>query len=417
MRILYIAHRIPYPPNKGDKIRSFNEIKYLSQFHEIDLVALVDDIADLKYEKDLRGYCKKICLKSIHPTKSRLKSIFFPIFSKPLSVGHFYSRSLQKHINQWITNEKYDAVICFSSPMAQYIFSSLFYGRRIKNERRKQCPVLIMDFCDLDSDKWLQYSMRTGFPLKLVYRLEYKLLLQYEKRINRFFDRSIFISNDEAALFYHLYPQARSVSVVPNGVDYDYFSTYDALSPIPKKEGPVLLFTGAMDYHANVDGVSWFCYEILPKIKTKLKDVQFYIVGSKPAPEVKELEQIEGVHVTGFVEDIRPYYAMADVCVISLRIARGVQNKVLEAMAMGKATVVTSVAVQGLSFDYTQSIMIADTKEEFADKVLHVLEKESIRDELGAKARDFVIKHYQWERNMNTLNMLLTRASPATHFL
>lgn len=406
MKILYIAHRIPYPPNKGDKIRSFHEIKYLSEFHEIHLAALVDNPDDYQYEKDLQKYCAKICLASIHPGTDRIKSLLSPICGKPLSVGYFYSGTLQKKIKQWLSQYSYGAVICFSSPVAEYLFASPAWKSWFPDGRRKtkkHRPELIMDFCDLDSDKWRQYSDKTLFPFSLLYRLEYKFLLAYEKKINRIFDRSVFISRQEAELFYTLYPKARSVCIIPNGVDHDYFSFRNPDLPVPEKKGPILLFTGAMDYYANADGVCWFCEEIFPLIRMRYSNARFYIVGSKPHPKVRELGKNPHVHVTGFVEDIRPYYEMADISVIPLRIARGVQNKVLEAMSMGKAIVTTPTAVQGISFDCSNAVQVAGTPSDFAESVLFFLENETIRQKYGNNARGFVKKYYDWQQNMQHL--------------
>ncbi len=406
MKILYLSHRIPYPPNKGDKIRSFNEIKHLSCFHEVDLAALVDNPDDFRYESDLKQYCSRVVLAPLYPLRGKIKGLFRLFQGQPLSAGYFYSGFLQKKIDLLLSQKDYDAIVCFSSPMAEYLYASqsgndLFSG--------KKHPRLIMDFCDLDSDKWRQYAQNSIFPLNLIYRMEYNLLLEYEKKINRDFDRSIFISQQEADLFYHLYPRACKISVIPNGVDHQYFSPQGSDLPIAEKKGPVLLFTGAMDYYANVDGVCRFCTDIFPIIKAKYPDAQFYVVGSKPDPRVRELEKIRDVHVTGFVQDIRPYYEMADVSVIPLRIARGVQNKVLEAMSMGKAVVATPTAAKGIAADHQGNLRIADTAEDFARSVFVFLENENLRRQVGSNLRSFVKKHYDWESNMKYLEELLFR--------
>ncbi|MDY7037611.1 MAG: glycosyl transferase (group I), partial [Thermodesulfobacteriota bacterium] len=221
MKILYLSHRIPYPPNKGDKIRSFNEIKHLSSTHAIDLACLTDDPADLKYDRDLKKFCKKICVVSLRPLNAKAKSFVSLASNRPLSVGYFYSQALQDNINSWLASNTYDAIICFSSPMAEYLFrapalssrlNSRDKGMRITStqnpEPRTQNPVLIMDFCDVDSDKWRQYSLDSAFPLNLIYRIESSLLLRYEKKINQQFDHSVFISLKEAELFQSLYPEA-----------------------------------------------------------------------------------------------------------------------------------------------------------------------------------------------------------------
>ncbi len=414
MKILYIAHRIPYPPNKGDKIRSFNEVKYLSKQHDIDLICLADNPDDLRFKENLEKYCRRVFVQPFDTKLAKLRGLIRLLSGGSISAGYFYLKAVQRVVNQWLSDTNYDAVICFSSPMAEY----LFHSKQLLTSHFSLLTVLIMDFCDLDSDKWRQYSTQSAFPLNLIYRMEYKRLLEYEKKINAAFDHSVFVSRQEADLFYQLNPKAKNVSVIANGVDSEYFSPSDLTprppslkgqgeqnSPLRFGEGAgersgLLMFAGAMDYHANVDGVQWFCKTIFPAIQAVHSDAQFYIVGSNPAPKVRELEELQGVTVTGFVEDIRPYYHAAQICVIPLRLARGVQNKVLEAMSVGKAVVTTSAAIRGIRPVSDNCLMVADTPEEFREKVLILLENADLRKSLGKNAREFVKCHYDWQTNM-----------------
>ena len=415
MKILYLAHRIPYPPNKGDKIRSFNEIKYLSRSHDIHLACLADNFAHLVYSNDLKEYCSKICVMPFNTMKAKVKSIISLASQISLSVRYFYSRPLQRTIDQWLSSNSYDAIICFSSPMAEYIFrSTVFkfkqpYALHFAPYAGRGRPRLIMDFCDLDSDKWLQYSRQQRFPVNLFYRIEHRRLLKYEKKINEYFDYSVFVSEQESDLFSRSHPGARDVSVIPNGVDSEYFAP-QALSLKPSAlslKTPVLLFTGAMDYYANMDGVTWFVDKIFPRIKQEWPKCQFYIVGSNPHSKVRNLERISGVSVTGFVEDTRPYYNAANVCVIPLRLARGVQNKVLEAMAMEKAVVATSKAIQGIDAIPKEHALIEDTREGFSRAILTLLRVPRLRKGLGERARAFVKANYTWPTHMKKFETLL----------
>lgn len=409
MKILYLAHRIPYPPNKGDKIRSFNEIKYLSDSYEIHLVCLADNSADLKYEINLTKYCKMVCVVPLKTARARAKSLTSLIYNMPLSIGHFYSHSLQTTINHWLSSNEYDTIVCFSSPMAEYILN------QSTNQLINQSTKLIMDFVDVDSDKWLQYSQRRRFPLSLIYRIESRRLLKYEKQINQHFDHSVFVTHQEANLFSRLYPKAKNLAVIPNGVDYNYFSpgasTQQPDQPNkpnkPQKNPPILLFAGAMDYYANVEGAIWFCHQIFPMIKREFPESEFYIVGSNPHPRVRDLSKRSGVRVTGFVKDIRPYYQAAHVCVIPLRLARGIQNKVLEAMAMEKPVVATAKAVEGIQAVPEEHLVVKDTPRDFSDAVSRLLKDEKARKQLGTSARDFVIKNHHWPTNMKKLEALL----------
>ena len=412
MKILYLAHRIPYPPNKGDKIRSFNQVQYLAEKYQLDLVCLADNPADLKYQTNLEDICHRVAVFPMSPRFGKVKGGFNLLAGGTISVKYFYQKDVQQCVNRWIEEHTYEAVVCFSSVMAEYLFhcpdphiqSKLNASMERPNDRR---PQLIMDFCDVDSDKWSQYAADAVFPLNQIYQLENKRLLAYEARINRLFDHSILVTDSEADLFRRLYLAAERISVIRNGVDFQYFSPTADFEKIDK-DHPVLVFTGAMDYHANVDGVQWFCSEMWAKIRELIPDCQFFIVGSNPTPAVKDLAHLPGVTVTGFVDDIRSYYDMADVCVVPLRLARGVQNKVLEAMSMGNAVVTTAKVNEGIKAEDDKQLLIADDVEKFIRNIAFLLENSDKRRELSETAREFVVDNFDWDRNMVSLNELLT---------
>ena len=429
MKILYLAHRIPYPPNKGDKIRSFNEIKYLSRLHTVDLTCLADQINDVAYENDLKKYCNKVFVDYLSPIRTKWSGILSFMSGKAISVGYFYKKSVQAVVDQWLSETQYDAIICFSSSMAEYVFCNTKLGRFVSEKIPEFCtnnklntpkpanhnPLLLMDFCDVDSDKWRQYAQKAKFPFNIIYSFEYHRFLEYEKKINRAFNHSVFVSEKESELFLSLYPQAKNLCVISNGVDYNYFSPHRAeklgvpsAEHIPKNSGPVLVFTGAMDYHANVDGVLWFSESVLPEIKKEFPKTLFIIAGSNPHPKVQKLSEKGGIIVTGFVRDIRPYYQAADVFVAPLRLARGVQNKVLEAMSMEKAVVATSAALSGISANNGEHVLIADSPRDFFNGVLHLIKNKSAGIQLKQKAREFIVDNYSWDLNLNLFDKLLT---------
>jgi sugar transferase (PEP-CTERM/EpsH1 system associated) len=441
MKILYIAHRIPYPPNKGDKIRSFNEIKYLSQNNDIDLACLVDNSAERLFVDNLRKYCRKVAAIPLDTVAATLRGAIGFMGGSPISIDYFFKRPLQEIINQWFRETRYDAVICFSSPTAEYVFRSRIFqdapprtsptasGATPVSSRLRR-PILVMDFCDVDSDKWGQFAEESDFPLNRLYRWEFQRLLEYEKRIHQIFHHSIFVSPPEAALFRKYCPEAEHLTVVPNGVDHEYFTPeFNApvgLSPsstgLPASlelEGNlrhrpmVLLFTGAMDYYPNIEGVLWFCRKVYPHIKRRFPETRFYIVGSRPAKKIKALHHGNDIFVTGFVEDVRPYYQAADVCLAPLRLARGVQNKVLEAMAMKKPIVSTSKANQGIGAVSGEHLCIADSPADFVKTVSELVENPEKRKDIGSKGRSFVLKHHCWAKNMSRIENLLRIAESA----
>ena len=217
MNILYIAHRIPFPPDKGDKIRSFNQIKHLSKRHTIDLICLNDSHRNVEHQKNLERYCRNVYVYSYPKPIGRLNGIRFLLKGKPISVGNFYFNVVQATVDRMLTHYDYDVVFCFSSSMAEYVFNA-----NMNNKREK--VTLIMDFCDVDSDKWLQYSKTAKFPMKQVYANEYRLLKKYESRVYDYFDHSILISEYEKNLFMKIIGKGDKLKIVKNGVDTHYFS-------------------------------------------------------------------------------------------------------------------------------------------------------------------------------------------------
>ena len=454
MKILYIAHRIPYPPDKGDKIRSFNEIKYLSQRHEIHLACLADDPKDLKYEDDLKNYCKATNVILINPKLAKLKSSASLFSTKPLSVSYFYSRKLQQTVDQLLSTNHYDAIFCFSSPMAEYVFRSwvlspqpIVHGQKTNEYQPStmdQQPKLIMDFVDVDSDKWAQYSKYARFPKSWIYALEGRRLADYERNVAENFDHSIFVTEAEEKIFKDKNPNIQNVCVISNGVDLDYFSpnylhqesTIDQRPsanergsstitqhpatinqqqssinqpPASSLQQPVIVFTGAMDYYANVDGVVWFTKEILPLIKKQIPEIRFYIVGSNPTKEVLSLSDNNDVTVTGYVPDSREYLNKATVVVVPLRIARGIQNKILEAMAMGIPVVATPQAFEGIEAKPGRDLILGEDVEKVAEGVIKLIKKVSLRKSLGDNARRIIEKNYCWAKNLEKLDNILIK--------
>jgi sugar transferase (PEP-CTERM/EpsH1 system associated) len=391
-----LTQRIPYPPNKGDKIRSFNEIKYLSKKHSIYLGTILDHPSDEQHVSSLRQYCKEVY--AIYFNK-RLRLVKSVVQDKPFSVCNFYHASLQEFVDRTLTTKKIDAVICFSSSMAEYVFNAQQYKKNHLNGAR-----LIMDYIDLDSDKWSQYATYSKFPLKQIYQLEQKRLFEYEVKINQAFDESIFVAQQEVATFKQYYPRANGVLTIPNGLDIGYFTPKLERRSNPR---PILVFTGVMDYFANEDGVIWFCRNILEKIRKQFPGVQFYIVGMRPTKAVRNLANIAGVTVTGYSNDIREYYWKADICVVPLRIARGLQNKVLEAMATGNAVVATSNASKGIVCENNQNIVIADDAESFAERVIELLKDRERREEIARNAIANIHHNYCWEENLKEFDRLL----------
>jgi sugar transferase (PEP-CTERM/EpsH1 system associated) len=386
MKILFLCHRIPYPPNKGDKLRAFNIIKYLSKEHKIYLVSLYDNKEDKNYIPSLKQFCKESSFFYLNPWLARIKGFFFLLFNQPISLGYFYSHKMKRRVRGLIKTRELDLAYVYSSSMAQYVM----------NEDRKK----IMDFVDCDSAKWGQYSKFSGFPLSWVYKREQNLLEAYEKKITQNFDRFIVATEGEKKEFSRFLETDKFI-VLHNGVDTDFFRQ------VLQTQAKNLIFTGEMNYFANIDGVIYFCKEVLPIIRKKFPEVKFYIVGRNPTHSVRALSRMEGIFVTGFVEDTREYFKNSAISIVPLRIAQGVQNKVLEAMASGLSVVTTSKAISGLKPQADKNVLVADNPQDFANKVIMLLEDSDVRRRLGEGARRYVEENYNWERNLSELKELI----------
>ncbi len=392
--LLLLVHRIPYPPNKGDKIRSYHLLKHFASQYRVHLGTFIDDVDDWRHVDAVKALCAESCFVELHPARARLLSLRGLLTGKPLTLTYYRSGELQRWVHSTMAAHSIRRVVAFSSAMAQ--FADEFTGVR-----------RVMDFVDVDSDKWAQYAKSKSWPLSWVYRRESETLLGYERRVAEHWDASVLVSDDEADLFRRLAPRAAArVSGISNGVDSDYFSPqHHYATPYPAG-GPVLVFTGAMDYWANIDAVVWFAREVFPQVRAQIKDARFYIVGSRPSAEVQAWAQSGGVTVTGAVPDVRPYVHYAVAAVAPLRIARGIQNKVLEALSMARPVIATRAAAEGLKSRPEDAIRIADDAQHFAEQCVALLRGE-IAPHAGSSARHCVIEHYSWAGNLARFSELL----------
>ena len=393
--LLFLVHRIPFPPNKGDKIRSYHLLKYLLQHYRVFLGTFIDDKADWQHVEQLQGWCEESCFVELNPARTKIKSLRGLLIKQPLTLPYYANAQLQTWVDRMMQKHGIQRTLAFSSAMAQYLLEPKY---------EKICRVI--DFVDIDSDKWRQYAQRKPWPLSWVYKREATELLRFECEVASQFDASIFVSRAEAQLFKELAPScAERVDYFNNGVDTEYFSPDENL-PTPYKEGEkILVFSGAMDYWPNIDAATWFAQEVLPKIIEQHSDVRFFIVGSKPSDAVQKLAALPGVVVTGFVLDMRPYLQHATLAVAPMRIARGIQNKVLEAMAMAKAVVVTPQGIEGIDAEPDKEAVIADDVDSLAHQSRLLLQQDNCA--MGAKAREFVCKNFNWNENLPKIGELL----------
>lgn len=388
MNVLYLCHRIPYPPDKGDKIRAFHQVQAIASRHQVDLFTLADDPSDLVHATALQRYCRRVTVVPLNPRWARLRSLPYLLTRQPLTIPYFYSAKLRAEIRQAVALNAYDRIYVYCSAMAQYV------------EVEWGIPV-VTDFVDVDSDKWRQYSSFTHGPAAVIYRREAWALQQYERQVC---DRSACIlvtTRREAELVQGMAPRT-SVHVVANGVNTDYFRPAEVVA-----NAPTIGFTGDMSYFPNIEAVKFFAGKVLPLIRRAVPEARFLIVGRNPSPAVQALQHIEGVEVTGFVPDIRPYLARMHVAVAPFSIAAGIQNKILEAMASGIPVVCTRRAAQGLSSAAAAAVELADSADEMAGKIAGLLRDPEIAHSRGIEGRTRVAAEYQWDQSLDRFLRLL----------
>ena len=401
--LLFLSQRIPYPPNKGDKIRALKILEYLRQSYDIHLGCLVDDPADWEQRDIMGAMCADSYFAPLDRKRAKLTCLRGLITGAPLSVEFFRHAGLAGWVSGVLERVKPDVIFVYSSNMAPYILDRSSLGAR-----------RIVDLVDVDSEKWRAYGEAARGPMRWIYRREWRLISALERRIAEACDASIFVSADEARLFAQLVPEAVArIHAISNGVDPVYFDPARnyaaAFDPGLGDPNPAeFVFTGTMDYAPNVDAVVWFARDILPVIRQTLPQARFHIVGHSPTDSVRRLAETAGVFVTGRVADVRPYIAHATAVVAPMRIARGIQNKVLEGMAMGRPVVVTPDALEGIEAIPGTEIIVAPDAAGFAAGCLRAAGPQGAA--IGIAGRRRVLADYVWAERLRGLDALLGHA-------
>ena len=387
MRILFLSQRVPYPPNRGDKITTWRLIERMARTHEVRVVAFAHDEKDVEAARQLEDKGFPTTAIPLHALRSRIRSLPLLLTRRPLTLGVFGSAEVQRTVNREL--KEADLAYAYSSSMGAF-----FLHHDVPR---------IMHFAELDSDKWRQYAGRAKPPMKWVYARECKTLFRFETELAHSVDDNVFCTPLEEEIFRKWIPGAPS-SVLRNGVDLE------GHQPAPELAEPGhLVFVGVMDYYPNVDGCIWFAHEILPRIRERQPGVRLSIVGAHPTPDVERLAELPGVQVTGFVDDPKDYLRRAAISVAPLRIARGIQNKVLEAMAMGLPVVGTTSATQGVAGEHGRDYLVADDEQAQVDAICGLLTDSDRARSLGRAARTFVEENYDWEVTLAPLDRMLEK--------
>jgi sugar transferase (PEP-CTERM/EpsH1 system associated) len=397
--LLFLSHRIPYPLNKGEKIRAFNLLRHLAPEFRIHLGCLIDDPADAAHLPVLRELCAEVAGFPIDKRRQKLKALarFRP--GRPLMLDYYRHAGMHRWVAETLARTRMDVVYIYSAAMAPYAEGVV-------------APARVLDMQDIDSEKWTRYAESAAWPMRWVWAREGRTLLRYERRAAMACDATFFVSEPETRRFAELAPEARErITWVENGVDLAAFSPAHRLDSPYDEPGPHLVFTGNMDYWPNADAVIWFATEVLPLLRARPGPPSFHIVGANPGPEVRRLAGLPGVRVTGRVPDVRPYLAHADVSVSPLRIARGIQNKVLEAMAMGRPVVASAGAFEGVRAEAGRDLLVAEGAAAMAAAVGAVLD--GAHPGLGAAGRAAVERGYAWSATLTRLDAALARLLPS----
>ncbi|HZM35058.1 MAG TPA: TIGR03087 family PEP-CTERM/XrtA system glycosyltransferase [Burkholderiales bacterium] len=391
MKILYVCHRFPFPPKRGGKIRPFNMIRHLSASgHDVTVVSLARSPDEATEGRGISPYCARFEMAQVQNPIQVARMVARLPTPTPSSMGYFYSPELARRVRELLRRERFDLIFVHCSSVAQYVAGVRGVPK-------------ILDFGDMDSQKWLEYARYKPFPLSVGYRLEGLKLEREEKRLARMFDLCTATTRAEWETL-EGYGLGVPSDWFPNGVDSDYFAPSDeAYKP------DTISFVGRMDYYPNQECMFDFCANVLPRVQERRPGTRLVIVGADPSPAVKKLGERPGVSVTGSVPDVRPYVRRSAAMVAPLNIARGTQNKILEAMAMGVPVITSPAGAGGVDAASGEHLLVAGSQEEQAQAILRILGDRDERRRLAIAGRARVLSHHAWPSSMRRLDAIIER--------
>lgn len=396
MRVLFLCHRFPFPPRRGGKIRPFNMIRHLNeQGHEVTVASLVRDAAEARAGAGIAPHCASFIMEPIAPAQALWRMIARVPTPAPSSFGNFFSPGLRRRVLELLGARSFDLVLVHCSSAAQYV------------EQVDGVPKLL-DFGDMDSQKWRDYVRFRSWPAAAGYWLEAAKLERREAIQARRFDLCTCTTRAELDSLERL-GAARRTGWFPNGVDFDYFA------PATDGYDPSLVsFVGRMDYFPNQQAVLDFCREVWPALHAARPDLCFQIVGAEPPARIRRLGAVPGVSVTGSVEDVRPYVRRSALTLAPLKIARGTQNKIIESLAMGVPVVASPQAAGGVDAVPGEHLITARTPTEWRDEILGLISEPARRRQLSEAGRSRVRQQHDWPNSMLRLDALIKSCLGAT---
>ncbi|MDO4584791.1 MAG: TIGR03087 family PEP-CTERM/XrtA system glycosyltransferase [Planctomycetia bacterium] len=399
MKILFLTHRFPHPPNRGDSIRSFHFLRRMASMGKVWLGTLYDQTPQEESWEVLNGLCENVLAVPWGKWGKWRRAAVSLAMGKTMTEGLFSHPVLRRGLQEWARQESWDVVVVFCSSMFPYIAAmEPIWTRR---------PRIVTDLVDVDSQKWFDYAREAPLWKKILFRTEGKRLREWEKKVGQKSDVLLAVTDEEVALYRSFCP-IESIFSVPNGVDTEYFN---AEQPFLQAEVEIPcrgVFVGALDYQANVEGVRWFLEKVLPPLRKRCPDFVLDIVGNRPTATLQQVcRNTPGAHLIGGVPDVRPYLKRTQVVVIPLQVARGLQNKVLEACSMGKAVVVSPCAAEGIQGVAGQDFVVCSSVEAWQQTLPRLFEEESRRTLLGQAGRKLVVEKYGWQTQLDRLASFL----------
>ncbi len=386
-RVLMLTHRTPFPPDRGDRIRAYHLLRRLSGAFEVDLACVSDEPASTEQRDALSALTGRLTIHRVSPWAGQVRGGLGLLRGGAVTPAVFFRPALAATLERWHRQKPYDGLLTFCTGMAEY-------ARRLMHGNTPPPRRHVLDLCDVDSLKWARYARDAAGPMRWVYATEADRLRRVESGNGLRVDAVTVISDAECEAYRRMGGHHRSVHVVGNGVDLDYF--FPKPFELPRRDEQRVVFVGVLDYKPNVDAAAWFATEVMPALRERAPGAVFTVVGKRPTGAVRALDAMDGVEVIGEAPDVRPWLWSAAAVVAPLRLARGVQNKVLEAMACGKAVVCSPAAAEGIDATAGEHLLTATAAEDYVRELADLLDEPNRARELGAAARRRVEARYAW---------------------
>ncbi|MEX2214457.1 MAG: TIGR03087 family PEP-CTERM/XrtA system glycosyltransferase [Phycisphaeraceae bacterium] len=395
-RVLFLTHRVPFPPDRGDRIRAYHMLKYLSQRFDVSLACASDEPVTEGQMHILEGLADRVAIQPISPRWGKIRGLLSLATGGAITPAYFYRKPLSRTIRNWHAVQPFDAVLTYCTGMINYARDV------IRSSPAGHKPRHVIDLVDVDSAKWNEYARHARAPMKWLYATEAKRIAAIESGQRDHFDSIAVVSDAEAETYRREVGEHEGLTVLRHAVDTNYFK------PLPDAGSWTLVFVGVLNYKPNVEGISWFVKNVMPLLRHHLPNVKLQIVGRAPTPAVLALNDEPNVEVVGPVPDVRKYLRSASAAIAPLRIARGVQTKVLEAMASGRVAVCSPGAAEGIHAEAGKHLLIATEPQHWVDVLSQVLQDGHLRTAIATAARAQVEAIYPWEKCLAPLAELLT---------